>query len=359
MNRNPFQFGTGFLGRWLRLREGRARLRGMSHSALGIVFLAPGVVDCVSFTLPEPQPDEVLVRTLWSCISPGTEARCLAGLQAGAPVFPFIPGYSASGVVEISAAGGPAVGTRVFFSGTRQGSIARAWGGHVSHAVLGVDDLVVLPEGLDDRVASGAKLAAIAHRGFRLGRPQVDEAVVVIGLGPIGRLSAEIHAAAGARVVAVDLDARRRKAAAANGLEVVDPGTDLGAALRAVMPDGADIVVDATGAAGLFAAVPSLLREVPWDQRDHRPRRVVIQGSYAKPPMLPYDELFSREAQVLVPRDSNRSDLLAVLEMMAQGRLNLADCVADAGDPRQAPQAVYEALLKGNGQVTAAFNWST
>ena len=46
-----------------------------------ILFSAPGQVELREVTVPEPEPDEVLIKTAFTCISPGTELRVLAGLE--------------------------------------------------------------------------------------------------------------------------------------------------------------------------------------------------------------------------------------------------------------------------------------
>lgn len=66
---------------------------------------------------------------------------------------------------------------------------------------------------------------------------------VVVGAGPVGVLAARCALVAGATtVVVVDPDARRRALAAAPGLVVVPPEE-----LAAVVPDGAEAVVEAVG----------------------------------------------------------------------------------------------------------------
>lgn len=318
-----------------------------------LLMTAPGAVAVATTEIPEAGPGEVLVRAAWTCVSPGTELRCLAGRQEGAPPFPFIPGYALAGRVAACGEGvtGVAPGAPVFCSGTRRAAHARCWGGHVELAVIPAEDLVPVPAGLTLRAAAGAKLAAIAYHGLRLSAPQPHERVFVIGLGPIGRLSAELHALAGAEVWVTDLSARRRSAAAAAGLRIADSAETFPAG-------GADIVVDATGAAPVLATAARLLRPRPWDQQLHAPRRLLVQGSYAAPPPLPYNELFMTEAQVLVPRDSQRLDVEAVLRLAASGRLDLAAIVSDGGAPADA-SAIYHTLRdRPDELVTAAFRWS-
>ncbi|MEN4478710.1 zinc-dependent alcohol dehydrogenase [Mycolicibacterium cosmeticum] len=75
--------------------------------------------------------------------------------------------------------------------------------------------------------------------------------VAVLGLGPIGDMSARIAARLGYRVIGVDLVAERLARAAARGVEVIDAGTadaPIGEVIRAQTDGrGADSVIDAVG----------------------------------------------------------------------------------------------------------------
>jgi threonine dehydrogenase-like Zn-dependent dehydrogenase len=75
--------------------------------------------------------------------------------------------------------------------------------------------------------------------------------VAVLGLGPIGDMSARIAARLGYRVIGVDLVAERLARAAARGVEVIDAGAadaPIGEVIRARTDGrGADSVIDAVG----------------------------------------------------------------------------------------------------------------
>ncbi|CDO08859.1 glutathione-dependent formaldehyde dehydrogenase [Mycolicibacterium cosmeticum] len=75
--------------------------------------------------------------------------------------------------------------------------------------------------------------------------------VAVLGLGPIGDMSARIAARLGYRVIGVDLVAERLARAAGRGVEVIDAGTadaPIGEVIRARTDGrGADSVIDAVG----------------------------------------------------------------------------------------------------------------
>src|SRR5687767_7694195 len=101
--------------------------------AQAIVFAGVGNVELRGLKLPEPGPGELLLETLFSGISPGTELRCLAGKQGGAE-FPFVAGYAmVARVIGRGAGASLADGTLVFSMGSEHcGEVNRAWGGHMS-----------------------------------------------------------------------------------------------------------------------------------------------------------------------------------------------------------------------------------
>src|SRR5690606_29992459 len=84
---------------------------------------------------------------------------------------------------------------------------------------------VRVPEGLDLRQAATVALGAIAVQGVRRLAPTLGEMFVVLGLGALGQLTAQLVRAAGGRVIGADLDPTRVERARAGGLEAgIGPG---------------------------------------------------------------------------------------------------------------------------------------
>ncbi len=326
--------------------------------AKAILFKGPGQAGTGDVEIPGPGPGEVLIETSYSCVSPGTELRCLAGKQDGSPSWPYIAGYSMTGTVKARGEGADLPeGTPVFCAGTAKAGIRRQWGGHVSLAVQPRDNVFPLPEGADLLEASIAKLAAIAYHGARLSRPLPHEKVAVAGLGPIGQLSARIHAASGARTVCADLSPERVEAARKAGLEAVVPEKGLAAAFRDVFPGGADIVVDATGFPAVLPEAIALAKEIPWDDSLTPGARFLVQGSYPDGFSIPYHAAFFKEIVFYLPRADQPRDARAVLDLMARGKLAARDLISEVRPPEEA-QKVYTALRQPKGSLlTVAFQW--
>ncbi len=199
--------------------------------------------------VPTPQAGQALVRVAASLVSAGTERmvvefaeKSLVGKARSRPDLvrqaldkarregllptlqaafgrldqPMALGYSSAGTIVALGEGmdGFSVGQRV----------ACAGGGYAVHAEYNLVPrllLTPLPDEVDFESAAFTTLGAIALHGFRLAEPQIGETVAVIGLGLLGLLAGQIAAAAGCRVLGVDLDPARVSLAASLGLEAV------------------------------------------------------------------------------------------------------------------------------------------
>jgi 2-desacetyl-2-hydroxyethyl bacteriochlorophyllide A dehydrogenase len=248
-----------------------------------LLFVAPRRVELAPVDVPEPGPGQVLVRTLWSGISSGTELLCYRGqLHADLPLderigslggtfrFPFPYGYSCVGRVERSG-GTVAVGTPVF-----------AFHPHQDRFVVGEEDVVVLPPGTDPRSAT---LFPLVETGLQLSLdagPVAHETVAVMGLGPVGVITALLLQRAGAAVVAADPLPERRDVARASGLHVAAP-EDLPDSLPS---EGVPLLVEVSGSpTALAGALPLLAHE-----------GTALVGSWygQQPVVLPLGEAFHR-----------------------------------------------------------------
>lgn len=314
--------------------------------AEAITFDKPGVVSVREVEIPSPTRGEILVRTTFSGVSPGTELRSLAGQQVGTKEWPFIPGYSLAGTVaEVGDGVEVPLGARVFAAGTERASIALLWGGHVGYALVSEQQVHVADPQADLAELSLVHLLAIAHHGVRMAATTPGERVAVIGLGPIGQLSARLFAPRGAEVRAFDLRENRVEIARAAGIRAYAGGAE---------PDWADVVVDATGSPSAFSATVSVGRAKAWSEPGTNGIRILIQGSYPADLVIPYDDLFSKQASVLFPRSADRSDIRSVIELLGERKLSMIGLC----EPAVVTDAVevYRSLAEG-ARLSAVFRW--
>jgi 2-desacetyl-2-hydroxyethyl bacteriochlorophyllide A dehydrogenase len=215
--------------------------------ARALRFVAPYHVEVTDVAVPEPASGDVVVRAEISGISGGTEMLAYRGeldpdipkddalgSLAGSFEYPFTYGYSAVGTVETSR------------SDVREGERVFAFHPHQSRFVVPAADVVSVG-GCEPRAAALFPLVETALQISLDAGARFREVVAVIGLGPVGILSAILLARSGAVVVGSDSKPWRREAAQACGLEAVDPERVADAVAAATNGRGADFIVEATG----------------------------------------------------------------------------------------------------------------
>jgi NADPH:quinone reductase len=159
---------------------------------------------------------------------------------------PFVPGSEFAGVVAEVADGVSdiVVGDRV--SGT--GFV----GAFAEEAVVSVDAVTHIPAGVDNRHAAAFGVAhRTAYHVLRsVAQLQPGDELVVLGAGGgVGLAAVQLGTLLGASVTAVASSREKLDVAASYGAgNVIDHRSgDLRQALREVLPDGADVVVDPVG----------------------------------------------------------------------------------------------------------------
>ena len=230
-----------------------------------------GATTIVDVPVPTPRAGMALVKTAASLVSAGTERMVVEfaeknylGKARSRPdlvkqtldkakregilptvqaVFnrldqPMALGYSSAGTI---------IGLGANMQGFQVGQrVACAGGGFAVHAEYNVvprNLLVPLPDSVDFESAAFATLGAIAMHGFRLAQPQVGGRVAVIGMGLLGLLGAQIAAAAGCRVLGIDIDPRRIDLAHSLGLEAVTREGAADSAVAFTANRGFDVVL--------------------------------------------------------------------------------------------------------------------
>ena len=201
-----------------------------------VVFREPRIVLLEDRDRPRPGPGQVLVRTLRSLISTGTELTILAGeFPPGGHwalygKFPFTAGYSNVGVIE--AAG---EGVESGWIGKRVASFSP----HAAWVTLPTTECHPVPDGVADEDATLFAIAMIVMNGVRLSGLTWGESVTIFGAGLLGQFAARIALLAGARPVFVVDPAAARLA-----LLPKDPGV---IPVNAASADPASVVLDRTG----------------------------------------------------------------------------------------------------------------
>ena len=112
---------------------------------------------------------------------------------------------------------------------------------------------VAIPENVSDEEAAFTVIGAIGLQGMRLANPTFGETVVVIGLGLIGLITAELLQANGCRVIGIDIDEQKNAIAREKGIIVINPAmgqNSIKSVLEYTNQTGADAVIITASAKG-------------------------------------------------------------------------------------------------------------
>lgn len=358
------------------------------------VLIQDGAVVVQDVPAPQVGPKNVLVKIEHSCISAGTEMasvhlsglplyrralkqpehvkrvlelmrdqgvkhtlnRVLGKLQAGAPT-----GYSAAGkILEVGS------GVEEFKAGDR---VACAGAGIANHAEINdvpVNLAVRIPDNVTSDDASTVTLGAIALQGVRRAAPTLGETAVVIGLGILGQLTAQLLKANGCKVIGVDLDPSRIALGQSNGMEFgVDPSHENVAdrVHRLTEGFGADMAI-VTAATSSNQVISEAF------QACRKKGRVVLVGDVGL--NISRSDLYKKELDFLIStsygpgrydalyeegghdyplpyvRWTENRNMEAYLELLANGRVSLANFPQERHAVKDAPLAY--AALKREGQ---------
>ncbi|HVE62578.1 MAG TPA: bi-domain-containing oxidoreductase [Mycobacteriales bacterium] len=347
-----------------------------------------GPVQVLEVPRPSIGATEVLVRTLASVISPGTERAVTSLAQSSllskararpdlvrqvvtkarndgvsatmktvrAKLASDLPlGYSAAGVVV-------EVGEAV--AGLRPGQVVATGGaGRANHAEWqAVPGLLcaAVPEGVAPQDAAFTTIAAIALHGLRLAEVAPGSKVVVIGLGLVGQLAARIAIASGCDVLGIDVSPEPLRIAAEAGVEALEEqgSVTTDAVLAWSRGRGADAVL--LCASGTSSAVAQRTPELCRDRA-----RVVVVGDLGLE--LSRTPFYEKELSLLFARSygpgryerayeeygvdypaghvrwTEGRNFEAVLDLLAAGRLRVADLVTHTFAIERAAEA-YELI---------------
>jgi threonine dehydrogenase-like Zn-dependent dehydrogenase len=226
----------------------------MTREARAFWLRAPGTGEIRTVPLAPPGPDDVLVRTVYSGISRGTETLVFGGgvpasqrdlmrapFQEGEFPGPVKYGYLNVGVVEEGPVG--LAGRTVFCLYP-----------HQTAYVVPAGAVVAVPEGVPPARAVLAGAVETAVNALWDAAPLVGDRVSVVGAGMVGCCVARVLARfPGASVQLVDVDEARAEVARALGVDFATPGDAVG---------GRDIVLHASATgAGLQRSLELLAPE--------------------------------------------------------------------------------------------------
>ncbi|MFF6885959.1 bi-domain-containing oxidoreductase [Streptomyces sp. NPDC012421] len=323
---------------------------------------------------PGCKPGGVLVRTAYSLISTGTELMKVS--EAGMSMVGKArsrPDQVAKVMQSVAVNGVPATYRKVMGKLDSYTPLGYSLCGVVEQVGEGVDDVKAgdlvacagnehalhaelnwvprnlyarVPDGLAPRHAAFGTVGSIALQGVRQGEPRLGEVALVIGLGLIGQLVAQLLTASGARVVGVDPDPER--CALAERLGAVACGDPASAAVEAAVAEltdghGVDQVYLAAGGAdnqpvelaarlsrdrGRVVDIGKCRLDLPWNAYYEKELDVRFSRSYGPGRYDPEYELDGRDYPIGYVRWTERRNLACFLDLLHRGRVDVEPLVS-------------------------------
>ncbi|MCS6992998.1 MAG: zinc-binding alcohol dehydrogenase [Anaerolineales bacterium] len=219
-----------------------------------LTFTAPHRVELVTRDLPPLAEGQVLVQTLLSAISPGTEMLVYRGqFPRNMPVDACFPGMSDAFHYPLSygyACAGKVIDVGKQVNPDWKGKLVFAFQPHAAHFITPAASLMSLPQGMLPETACFLPNAETAVNLVQDAAPLLGERALVLGQGVIGLLTAALLRRFPLEtLVTTDFYPLRRAASQALGVSAcIDAARpDLTEALRQVLPSGADLTLEVSG----------------------------------------------------------------------------------------------------------------
>lgn len=305
--------------------------------------------------LPEIKRNFLLVKTDYSAISPGTELLMIH--RSRELVNPLRIGYSATGLVT-------EVGEGV--THLNVGDRVACYGGpyvhHAEYLLVPKHLAVLVPSHVNPKEAALVGLGAIAIHALRQADLRFGEHVVVIGLGVLGQIVAQIAHAAAFNVIAYDLLDERRHILEDIGIRTVCHSMDEIGVTVNKQTDGTGVDSVLLCAKGKKTGL--IDQALKWI-RDRG--NVVIVGDLEIE--LSRELMFKKEAQLLISRAggpgrydtayeregnpypigfirwTERNNMAEYIRLLSEGRLNIAPIITETVPIREVNR-VYRSFVE-------------
>ena len=330
-----------------------------------ILFTGPNTAAVVDCPMPSVGPGMVLVETVMSTISSGTERANLTGElnvsiheEFTEAIFPRQCGYSSSGIVRQVGDGvtGLAPGDRV----------AMSWSVHARYNCLPQQHVYRI-EYDDISFSEGAlwHIATFPLCAIRKCRVELGESTIVMGMGVLGLIAVkELRLAGAVPVIAVDPVPEKRERALALGADyALDPFCpDFAAQVKCLTKGGVKAAIEVTGNGKALDSVLDCMAPLG---------RVALLGctrhsdftiDYYHKVHGPGIQLIGANTDARPKKESapglwtTRDDAFGLQKLVSLGRLDLAGMVEEIHSVSEAPQ-VYTRLAEQPAFPLVQFDW--
>ncbi|MDC3412172.1 zinc-binding alcohol dehydrogenase [Aquibacillus sp. 3ASR75-11] len=315
--------------------------------------------------IPIVKDSYILVKTMYSAISAGTEVTILENSKDTG----INMGYSAMGVVEECGSG---------ITDVQKGDLVACYGApyvhHQEYLLVPKTLYAKVPNHVKPQEASLAGLGAIAIHALRIADLQFGETAVVIGLGVLGQMIAKIANAAAYNVIACDLSKERTNMLDEPNIKSFTSIEEMENEIQhSTNGQGADAVLLCTSGKRSQLTHESL----KWIRNKGK---VVIVGDIE--PDFPRNLMFAKEAQLFISRAGGPGrydnvyeqhaidypygfirwtegrNIAEYIRLVSEKRINVKPFITEEVDFSDAPGAYEELQNKQSTTLTKLINYN-
>jgi|WetSurMetagenome_2_1015567.scaffolds.fasta_scaffold00486_10 predicted dehydrogenase/threonine dehydrogenase-like Zn-dependent dehydrogenase len=245
--------------------------------------------------------------------------------------------------------------------------VACGGAGYANHAEINFvpkNLCVKVPEGVDLREASLTTIASIAMQGFRQTQSQLGENVAVIGLGLLGQILVQIIQANGCRAFGFDISKKKCDLALENGAFFADVASktnfeeEIGSLTHGF---GCDSVIISTGTSSndpIFLAgniardkarivdIGITKMDLPWDLYYHKELDFRFSRSYGPGRYDPAYEEGGMDYPIGFVRWTEQRNMLSILQLLKDGKLNFSKLITHEYDFSES-ETVFPEIKEG------------
>lgn len=329
-----------------------------------IVFPQPGRVIVEERDISSPEAGEVLIKTICSLISTGTELTILSGRYPPGSAwaqygkFPFIPGYCNVGViVEV----GEGVGKEWL------GKKVASYAPHQAFVTSSIEHIRLIDRDVADDEVAFFTIAEICLNGIRRSKLKLGESVSIYGLGLLGEMTARFAWIAGARpVIGIDIaETRLAILPCKPGIFALNPNkTDIREAVGELTKGRmVDIVFEVTGNPELIPEELKILRR--------QGRMVILSSPWGPTSSFDFHDLCNSPSFTIIgahnmshpqyPTLDNpwtqKRHFELFIDLLAGGELDIAHLITHRVHYTEAPGVYYSLLDDRTKAMGVIISW--
>lgn len=342
------------LALWHVSSEILASAKALRRPRLGrrIEFTALEIVEMRGFFLRGPGSGQVLVETIVSAMSPGTEMAVLMGLPNAVRAMPFYPGYSGYGKVVSTGKS----------TSLRKGQYVAGQIGHASIAVVDEMNLSLCEPTDDPHCMAMIELGCIVQQGVRKAQIRLGEHVLVVGAGLLGQMSVIYASAVGAgKTTMLSRSARKQKSSEASLPKhefIVDSGES-----GFVAPIEADVSLECVGTSEALITAINHVRMGGRVVNLGSPRATVSGQAFLSIVAEKSSEVIGSHISTLPvidghPNDMTKSQERAVfVDLVRRGVFKIPSHTVVAASSSENVNKAFESISFGGSDATILFEW--